>query len=378
MKAILFKFLYKYLVILQLPLGIKFQSIKPLLVLIILIGASFILKTNLIYNEFFYNFRKVIIILAVFYSIYLFINLIVRIYNIFLKTSLFFIRKHSSRKQLAFGFYTLGFIYLTFNIVLLLSIYNGLILYDETLFQYLSLFIFYSLIIAILYIDYISDEAIKINRNTLITNKYSLSYFFLIINILLLNLSLFNLVNIMYTEYLSNLSLEINKSWFLNPDDNNSENKKDVKIFHNGKETLFKFNFQLNNYFKETGVPYNSDINCYQSKIYKKYFVDTLQKIYFDKSITKEQWMNLYDVQFKIFEKLNPKFDIITRLRLMHIYTKDLQWNNYLPLNKLVLRQIAELKRIEEIEIGTKAPIDMERPIYKYLNYIGGVPNPTS
>jgi len=55
-----------------LPSGIKFKSIKPLLVLIILMGASFILKTNLIYNELFNNYRQVIIMLAIFYSIYFF------------------------------------------------------------------------------------------------------------------------------------------------------------------------------------------------------------------------------------------------------------------------------------------------------------------
>jgi len=35
-------------------------------------GASFILKTNLIYNELFNNYRQVIIMLAIFYSIYFF------------------------------------------------------------------------------------------------------------------------------------------------------------------------------------------------------------------------------------------------------------------------------------------------------------------
>lgn len=48
MKTTIFKYLKKYLIILQLPSGIKLKSLKNVIALIFLIGASFILKTKLI------------------------------------------------------------------------------------------------------------------------------------------------------------------------------------------------------------------------------------------------------------------------------------------------------------------------------------------
>jgi len=60
----------------------------------------------------------------------------------------------------------------------------------------------------------------------------------------------------------------------------------------------------------------------------------------------------------------------------MDIFTRDLIWNNYLPLNKLLLRQIAETKRIEELETANKGRLHniFVAPLFKYLNYKGGIP----
>lgn len=136
--------------------------------------------------------------------------------------------------------------------------YKDLITYNHYLFQYISHFVFFSLIISILYIDYISDEDIKINKQTLKNKKFSLSYFILIINILLLIFNSINIIIINYTSLVVNLSLERNACWILNPEDNNSENrilkiednnanKKDYtkNYYHNGKDTSFELNFEL-------------------------------------------------------------------------------------------------------------------------------------
>lgn len=88
--------------------------------------------------------------------------------------------------------------------------YKDLITYNHYLFQFISHFVFLSLIISILYIDYISDEDIKINKQTFKNNKCSLSYFILIINILLLIFNSINIVIINYTFLVFNLSLERN------------------------------------------------------------------------------------------------------------------------------------------------------------------------
>jgi len=163
----------------------------------------------------------------------------------------------------------------------------------------------------------------------------------------------------MYTLLLSNQNLEINKSLFLNPEENNSENTNDYtkNLYPIGKEISFQFHFEYNNYFRRTGVVYYTDINNEYSKDYRRRFADFLLLKYFDKSIPKEQWFTLYDVQFQIFEQLYPGFHLSTRLRIMDIFTWDLVWNDLLPLSKLVLRQIAELKQMVEIETINKGPI---------------------
>lgn len=379
MKTTILKYIHKYLFILQLPFGIKFKSIKPLLALIFLIGASFILKTELIYNEIFNHFRQIIIILAIFYSCFLLINLIVRMYNFFLRTSLFFIRKYSSQKQLAFGFYTLGSFYIIFNIMLLISIYRDLLKYDASLVHSLSVFVFYSLIIAIVYIDYISDEDIKINRNTSIIKKYSLSYFLVILNILLLIFNFIFLMNISYISLVSKLSLDI-KFYFLNPEDINSgnqDNNTSSKYFiHNGRDKSFKLNFDLNKLYKEKGLPYFTDRFHPSNEENREKFIDILRKHYFDRTISVRRWGYIYDHQFLIFERYYTTFDLNTRLTLMDIFTRDLLWNNYLSQNKIRLRQIAEFERITNLEAAYQRPIDniYEPPAFKYLNYKGGFP----
>lgn len=90
-------------------------------------------------------------------------------------------------------------------------------------------------------------------------------------------------------------------------------------------------------------IPYFSDREHIDNQDFKKYVTELLFKNYFYISITKEEWGDLYDIQFEIFERLYIKFDLGIRLALMDIFTKDLLWQNYFPLNKLVLRQIVEL-----------------------------------
>ena len=376
MKKTILNYFDKFLFILQLPFGIKMRSIKPLVALIFLIGASFILKTELIYNDFFDNFRQIIIILAICYLCFLFINLIVRIYNFFLRTSLFFIRKHSSRKQLAFGFYTLGTIYIIFNIMLLFSIFQDLLKYDQSLVQYLSIFVFYSLILAIVYIDFISDEEIKINRNTSLFKKYSLSYFIVIFNILLLIFNLIFLMNISYISLASKLFLDINKNYLLNPEDFGGPNNNSKNFIHNGRDKSFKLNFDINKLYHEKSLPYSTDRYHPSNLEFKEKFIHVLNKQYFDKSISLRRWGYIYDNQFLIFERYYTTFNLTTRLSLMDIYIRDLLWNNYLPHNKLRLRQIAEFERIANLEAAYQRPIDNinEPPLFKYLNYKGGIP----
>lgn len=63
----------------------------------------------------------------------------------------------------------------------------------------------------------------------------------------------------------------------------------------------------------------------------------------------------------------------------MEIFTQDLLRHNFFPLNKLILRQIVELKKIEILETTTQKIIqDINvQPVFKYLNYKGGIPTQT-
>jgi hypothetical protein len=160
--------------------------------------------------------------------------------------------------------------------------------------------------------------------------------------------------------------------------DNNTENKDDytTNYYHNGTAIKFELNFELRKLSKSKNLPYYTDKISQDNLNYKKYFTDTLLKNYYYKNITKHHWEDLYDLQFEIFERLYTKFDLGLRLILMNIFTKDLLWQNYFPLNKLILRQIIELRKIEWLEEVYNGPIqnNNEYPFFKYLNYKGGIP----
>jgi hypothetical protein len=226
------------------------------------------------------------------------------------------------------------------------------------------------------YLDFKSEEAIKINTNTSINYKYSLSYLFVILNILLLILSLFYVIHLSFIDYFSKHFFEINKPLSVLPEENNRQ----IQNTELGKETSFFYHFSSQDYFKNPGIDYPEDLNTRYINFQRILFIELLKQGYFDPNINNLQWGKLFDVQFRIFAKLNPNFDLETRMKMVDIYYADLILKNELPLNKLVLRQIAELKHIQILDFIMKDPKYSQNPetnperllLFKYLNYQGG------
>ena len=113
---------------------------------------------------------------------------------------------------------------------------------------------------------------------------------------------------------------------------------------------------------KNPGIDYPENLNTRYVNFQRKLFIELLKQGYFDPNINNLQWGKLFDVQFRIFANLNPKFDLETRMKMMDIYYTDLISKNELPLNKLVLRQIAELKHIQILDFIMKDPKDSQNP----------------
>jgi hypothetical protein len=195
--------------------------------------------------------------------------------------------------------------------------------------------------------------------------------------------------NITYTSLVLNLSLEeINKlsCKLLEPEDANSEHSnvnptennsnKDVisTKLHNGRDTSFMLNFELNpNHINTFDWSDKFDRINLINKIRVTSF---LHQHYFDKNITLVEWEQVYDTQFYIFERLYKFVPLNRRLAMMDIFANDLVWNNYLSLNKIKLRQIAELKNIADLEaVANQLNMDITaKTKFKYLNYNGGLP----
>jgi hypothetical protein len=131
-----------------------------------------------------------IVYLTIFYLFYILFNIIVRIYNTLIRTLTYFIKQSSKIDiKIVISYYIYNIICLILTSILIYKLYNSLLNYDPTIITYLYLYLFYSLIISLLYIDYISNKEIHFKYIKI----HKFSYKLILLNIILIIMTIYGL-----------------------------------------------------------------------------------------------------------------------------------------------------------------------------------------
>jgi hypothetical protein len=177
-------FLQLFLTVLSLPSVYKIKSIKQIFLLLILIISSIITtKGIIIYFDDLYIFKIIILKLTLLYFLFLIFNLIIRFYVMFYKILKYFI-KNNIKKDLVITYYLYNIFCIIITLFLLYKIYKNMIILDINFQNYILTYIFlFSVVLALMYIDYISENEIKILNYY---NKNILFFIFIFIFLILL------------------------------------------------------------------------------------------------------------------------------------------------------------------------------------------------
>ena len=203
--------LEQYLIVLSLPCGYRSRSIKFIILLLSLILIS-ILYTSGYYqyitgnNE---NYIKIFVLFVLTYSFFLKFNIIVRFYNIFVRSIRYFYKNIynssvPSKAQENLVSNKIILYYYLYNILCLILSFFLIYKLDMKIMEYskivFDIYVIYSLlfsgIIGYLYIDYLSNIRVKINNINL--SKLGLIYLMIITMLLVFGLmiTLINVINL--------------------------------------------------------------------------------------------------------------------------------------------------------------------------------------
>lgn len=133
-----------YLQILKLPSGYRINTIKKLLIFLILVISSILLTTNLVSYVEMPSVVMIILVLSILYLLFLIFNLIIRFFNVFIRFS---ININIMVKTLTIKHIIFYYIYNVFisiiSILIIFRIYNKVGLYNIELADYIRLLSFY-------------------------------------------------------------------------------------------------------------------------------------------------------------------------------------------------------------------------------------------
>lgn len=184
-----------------------------------------IFNTNLINYINNINIKLILFSLSLLYFIYLIFNFIIRIYNMFYKLFKYF-KKNKTNKKIIIGYYIYNIFCLIFSILLISRIKYNFTLFDSNINDFFSFIFFFSILFALLYIDYDSENEVK-----LINFKFNKLFYLLIF----LNLSLFLYILLYFIDiYLFNFIISNNliskfNLYLMNSDDENNGNNFSIQ-----------------------------------------------------------------------------------------------------------------------------------------------------
>lgn len=207
-----------FLTIINLPSVYKLKDKKYILLIILLTLASYTVISGIALNIANPFLLFTIISLTLINLIYIIFNLIIRIYNIFYRVLKYFLVNKEIERKIVIGYYIFNIISIILTSIILIKIQNNLIIYEQITSIIFWLFVL-SCIIAVLYINHISNEEIIIKE----ININSLPLLILINLILMLILTLASL-NIL----LSNKSYYQIHLYMMDP--SSLENSKDESV----------------------------------------------------------------------------------------------------------------------------------------------------
>lgn len=266
-------FLEYFLTVIGLPCGYRSKSKIFLILLLTLIVLSISYSSGiykyLINND---EIVKYLIISVVIYSMFLKFNLIVRMYNIFIRSLKYFYSSKLNNK-IIICYYFYNIFCLVLSTYLIYKLDNKLIEYNIMLYEVYSIYsVLISGILGYLYIDYLSNirvniYKIKSNKLTLfLTIIFSLSLIFTLsivfVNLLDLltsaNFRLFNPIlndggnsentqaNSNSQSSVTNANQQTNQNRQVNPGKSGSSNTKSLALINKNKNIQGNVNEQIN------------------------------------------------------------------------------------------------------------------------------------
>lgn len=185
------------------PTVYKMSNIKQIIILFILIISSFLFTSGYINNIHNNILKSIIFYFTTAYFLFLIFNIIVRIFNISYRMVPYFLNQSHIliNRQVIICYYIYNFICLLLSLLLVYKIIYFLYLFDNNIFDYILIYIFFvSILGSLFYLDYISHldivvSEIKLNR---------LMYLLLSGQIIILSLPILGLLNINLLSYIFN------------------------------------------------------------------------------------------------------------------------------------------------------------------------------
>jgi hypothetical protein len=189
-----------YITIISYPSVIKLNNLKQLFILMILIISTLILTTGIIENIKYELIKIIIINFTILYFLFIIINLIVRIYNMLVRVAHYFLQNTHLERRVIIGYYFYNFLCIILTTILLYRVEFSMIQYDPTIINYINIYIFFSLFISLIYVDYISALEFKINK----INITKFTRLFICFNFSLLFICLISAIKITMVEFIIN------------------------------------------------------------------------------------------------------------------------------------------------------------------------------
>lgn len=188
-----------FLNVVSLPSVYKLKNLKLTIVLVLLLCNSLIVSSGTIYKIDSKLIQLIIVYLTTAYLFYIIFNIIVRIYNTFVRMVKYFIKQSRIIDiKIVIGYYIYNIICLILTSILIYKLYYSLLNYDPGIISYLYIYLFFSLSISLFYIDYLSEKVINIKYIKI----YKFTYKLIILNICLIIMVILGLSQFSYWNIL--------------------------------------------------------------------------------------------------------------------------------------------------------------------------------
>lgn len=248
-----------YIKFIQLPTIYRYNNLLFIFIILVMILSTFLFNSGIIYNYINYTpiLFEFIILFTMLYFLFLVFNLIVRSYNMFYRTLIYFYKIKGCRsKSLIALYYIYNGLCVFITIVILYKIANNMTFYKPNLIGYLYTYSFLvSFTLALMYIDSISHENIIVN-NRIVTIKLWFFKLLLLFPIYAILIELFiNILNNIIFNYGLSELLSM-KLYFMNDDEtiNPDENTNNIEQVNTNIQDNERNNNKQRNSNKQSGI----------------------------------------------------------------------------------------------------------------------------